>query len=544
MRNTVKITLFVILAWSGIAAVTTYQDKLFEISKNLEIFISVYKELNTNFVDELDPSTLMRTAIDAMTKSLDPYTNYISESQAESYWISEDEKYQGIGTRVALVDGRLRIIEPYKGGPALQAGLKAGDEITMIEGVALKGKKLEEINAIMRGIPGTNLRLTIIPFGSETEKTVSVVRGEVNIPNVPYSGFVSDGIGYISLTVFTQNAADNISKALSEMKEDNPGIQGVIIDLRQNGGGLLHEAVSICNIFLPSNEVIVTTKGKIKERDQSFKTKSQPLDAQIPVAVLIDKRSASASEIVSGVMQDLDRGVLIGQRSYGKGLVQNTKDLPYNARIKLTTSKYYIPSGRCIQGVEYENGEPKDIPDSQRSKFKTRNGRTVLDGGGVTPDVLLPARQLQPVAQALLDQYLIFEYVNQFCLGKDSIAPVGTFAFTEFDGFLAFLKKRNFHYESQAEKLLKQAREDLEKSQKASYAAEIKQLELRMRTDLDQELRDARSQIIDEIEKEIVSRYYFQKGKVQQTLDDDPEVREAISVLKDTKRYKSILGVK
>ncbi|MCE2788665.1 MAG: S41 family peptidase [Saprospiraceae bacterium] len=544
MRNTLKITMFVILASSGIAAVTTYQDKLFEISKNLEIFISVYKELNTNFVDELDPSTLMRTAIDAMTKSLDPYTNYISESQAESYWISEDEKYQGIGTRVALVDGRLRIIEPYKGGPALQAGLKAGDEITMIEGVPLKGKKLEEINAIMRGIPGTNLRLTVVPFGAELEKVVSVVRGEVNIPNVPYSGFVSDGIGYISLTVFTQNAADNIAKALSEMKEDNPGMQGVIIDLRQNGGGLLNEAVSICNLFLPSNEIIVTTKGKIKERDQSFKTKSQPLDAEIPVAVLIDKRSASASEIVSGVIQDVDRGVLIGQRSYGKGLVQNTKDLPYNARIKLTTSKYYIPSGRCIQGVEYENGEPKDIPDSQRSKFKTRNGRTVLDGGGVTPDILLPARQIHSVTQALLDQYMIFEYANQFCLGKDSIAAVGTFTFTEFDGFLAFLKKKNFHYESNAEKLLKQAREDLEKNQKVTYAAEIKQLELKMQANLEEELKEAKPQIIDEIEKEIVSRYYFQKGKVQQTLDDDPEVREAISVLKDMKRYKSILGVK
>jgi carboxyl-terminal processing protease len=543
MRQPLKILVFVFLAFTGIAAVSSYQDKLFEISKNLDIFISVYKELNTNFVDELDPSTLMRTAIDAMTKSLDPYTNFISESQAESYWINDDEKYQGIGARVAIIDEKLRVIEPYKGGPAVQAGMRAGDEITAIEGIPLKGKKLEEINAILRGIPGTNVRISVLPYGMPEEKTVTLTRGEVTIPNVPYSGFVSDDIGYISLTVFTQNAGDNIGKALSEMKEDNPNLKGLILDLRQNGGGLLNEAVNICNLFLPANEVVVTTKGKIKERDQTFKTRSQPMDADIPLAILIDKRSASASEIVSGVIQDLDRGVLIGQRSFGKGLVQNTKDLPYNARLKLTTSKYYIPSGRCIQGVEYENGDPKDIPDNQRSRFKTRNGRVVLDGGGITPDIKMPAKNNLPITQALLDQYMIYEFVNEYCIGKDSIAKVGEFTFGGYDDFLFFLKKKNFTYESAAEKWLKQAKEDLQTSGKQEFATEIQQLESKIRANRPQELTEAKQQIIDEIEKEIISRYYYQRGKVQQTLDDDPEVREAISVLKDPKRYKSILGI-
>ena len=432
-----KIKIFIIAATfvSGIAAITITNDRLFEISKNLEIFISVYRELNTNFVDELDPGTMMRQAIDAMTNKLDPYTNFVSESEVESYWINDDEKYQGIGARVALIGNKFKVIEPYEGGPALSAGIKAGDEIISVNGIDIVGKKLAEINAILRGLPGTDMSLKIIPNGKAIAEDKKLTRGEVNIPNVPYSGFVSDDVGYISLTVFTQNAGANISKALNELKEKNPNMSGVILDLRQNGGGLLHEAVNICNIFLPKGEIVVTTKGKIKERDQTYKTMAPPVDLEIPLAVLIDKRSASASEIVSGVIQDMDRGVLIGQRSFGKGLVQNTKELPYNARLKLTISKYYIPSGRCIQGVEYENGEPKDIPDTQRSKFKTKNGRTVLDGGGVSPDVKTEGKVLSPVTKALLDQYMIYEFANVYCKGKDSIERVGRFSFKDYQPF-------------------------------------------------------------------------------------------------------------
>ncbi|MBK9737269.1 MAG: S41 family peptidase [Saprospiraceae bacterium] len=533
------------MLFSGMASVSVYNDKLFEISKNLELFVSVYKELNTNFVDELDPGTLMRTAIDAMTHSLDPYTNYVTESQVESYWISDDDKYQGIGARVGLVDNKFKILEPYEGGPAVAAGLKAGDEILSIDGVNIEGKKLEEINAVLRGIPGTDIRLTLKNLSSDVPVEKKVVRGEVNIPNVPYSGFVSADVGYISLTVFTQNAGSNISKALKELKSKNPNMSGVILDLRHNGGGLLHEAVNICNIFIPQGEVVVTTKGKIKERDQTFKTTSAPLDLEIPIVVLIDNRSASASEIVSGVIQDLDRGVLIGQRSFGKGLVQNTKDLGYNSRLKLTTSKYYIPSGRCIQGVEYENGEPKDIPDNLRSKFKTKNGRLVLDGGGVTPDVKLPAKEIFPVTVALLEKHVIFEYVNKYCLKKDSIDKIGIFKFNEYASFLEFLKKKNFTYELEAEKYLTKMEKEMEKSSSTKdLNDDVKKLKEKINNSKSNDLVQAKEQIIDEIEKEIVSRYYYQKGKVQQTLDDDSDVKEAIDVLKDSNRYKSLIGKK
>ncbi|HQV96873.1 MAG TPA: S41 family peptidase [Saprospiraceae bacterium] len=544
MTKRIKVAILSMIMVVGVAGITIENDKLFEISKNLEIFISVYKELNTNFADELDPSTLMRTAIDAMTHSLDPYTNFVSESQVESYWINEDDKYQGIGARVGLVQKKLMILEAYQGGPALTAGIKSGDEIISVNGVNIEGKKIEEVNAILRGIPGTDIKLSIKKNGSDLAEDINVKRGEVNIPNVPYSGFVADGVGYISLTTFTQNAGSNISKALRELKTKNPNMSGIILDLRQNGGGLLHEAVNICNIFIPNGEIVVTTKSKVKERDQTFKTLSQPADLEIPLAILIDKRSASASEIVSGVMQDLDRAVLIGQRSFGKGLVQNTKELPYNARLKITTSKYYIPSGRCIQGVEYENGEPKDIPDSQRTKFKTKNGRIVMDGGGVTPDVKLPARNVSAVTQALVDQHIIFDYVNNFCQNKEKIDTIGVFKFTDFTGFTEYLKKRSFQYETEAEKYLNKAKESMDSASDKTLSDEIVKLKQKISAAKSDELQASKMQIIEEIEKEIVSRYYFQKGKVQLTLDNDPEVKEAISILKDSNRYKKILAIK
>ena len=544
MTKRIKVAILSMIMVVGVAGITIENDKLFEISKNLEIFISVYKELNTNFADELDPSTLMRTAIDAMTHSLDPYTNFVSESQVESYWINEDDKYQGIGARVGLVQKKLMVLEAYQGGPALTAGIKSGDEIISVNGINIEGKKLEEVNAILRGIPGTDIKLSIKKNGSELAEDINVKRGEVNIPNVPYSGFVADGVGYISLTTFTQNAGSNISKALRELKTKNPNMSGIILDLRQNGGGLLHEAVNICNIFIPNGEIVVTTKSKVKERDQTYKTLSQPGDLEIPLAILIDKRSASASEIVSGVMQDLDRAVLIGQRSFGKGLVQNTKELPYNARLKITTSKYYIPSGRCIQGVEYENGEPKDIPDSQRSKFKTRNGRTVMDGGGVTPDVKLPARKVSAVTQALIDQHIIFDYVNNFCQYKEKIDTIGVFKFTDFAGFAEYLKKRNFQYETETEKYLNKAKESMDETSDKTINDDIAKLKQKISAAKSDELQASKMQITEEIEKEIVSRYYYQKGKVQLTLDKDPEVKEAISILKDSNRYKKILAIK
>jgi len=541
MLKKMKWGLLFVVAFTTISAITINNDKLFEISKNLEIFVKVYKELNTNFADEIDPGTLMRTAIDAMVNSLDPYTNFVSESQIESYRITQDEKYQGIGARVGLVGNVFTILEPYEGGPAVTSGLKAGDQIIEIDGINIAGKTLEEINTIVRGVPGTDVNFRI-KKGGKNEELIKLTRGEVNIPNVPYSGMVSDNIGYVSLTTFTQNAGANISKALKEMKQNNPNLGGIIIDLRQNGGGLLHEAINICNIFMPMGETLVTTKSKIKERDQSFKTTMQPVDLEIPVAVLIDKRSASASEIVSGVFQDMDRGVILGQRSFGKGLVQNTKNVGYNSILKLTTSKYYIPSGRCIQGVAYENGEPKDIPDNLRSKFKTKNGREVLDGGGVTPDVKIEVPHQSELVKALLEKYVIFNFVTQYIQNIDSIASAKTYQFNDYDKFSVYVKGLNFTYETEADKNLTKMKKQFEESNQTSLVAEVKSLEEKIAKQKAKSWENHKLDIIKEIEKEIVTRYYFQSGKVQLALDKDIEIKEAISVLNDQSRYKKILN--
>lgn len=545
IHSRLKVLMLAAIFVTGMAAVSVQNDKLFEISKNLEIFINVYKELNTNFVDDLDPSVMMRTALDAMVGSLDPYTNYISESQVESYRLTQDEKYQGIGARVGLVDGVFTILEPYAGGPAVEAGLKAGDQIVKIENTDITGKSLDEINGIVRGVPGTEVLMHVRKTGQKESVPVKLTRGEVNIPNVPYSGLVSEDIGYIQLTVFTQNASGNISKALKDLKNKNPELKGVILDLRDNGGGLLHEAVNICNLFIPAGEVVVTTKAKVKEKDQSYKTMNPPLDTEIPVAVLIDKRSASASEIVSGVIQDLDRGVLIGQRSFGKGLVQNTKEMGYNSRLKLTTSRYYIPSGRCIQGVEYENGVPKDIPDSRRSVFKTRNGRQVLDGGGVTPDIRLEPVKKHVLTEALLEKHMIFKFANEYCAGTDSVAAPGSFVFTDFDRFLNFVKKSGFNFESEAEKNLQKMKEALTAlTDPATMKDEIRSIEQKIAAAKQEAWQKAKAEITAEIEKEIITRYYYQSGRSKHTLSGDPEVAEAISVLKDPARYRKILARK
>ncbi len=531
--------LVVLLTSAGI-----YQDKLFEISKNLEIFTRVYKELNTGFVDDLDPNIMMKTAIDAMVNSLDPYTNYVTESQIESYRISQDDRYQGIGARVGLVDEEYTILEPYAGGPAAEAGLKAGDKILAIDGITIKGKTLDEINLIIRGVPGTNLNLTIAK-PAKKEEIITLVRGEVNIPNVPFSGIVGEDIAYINLTTFTANASANIKNAYKELKNKNPNLKGVILDLRQNGGGLLHEAVNICNLFIPQGEVVVTTKGKVKENDQTFKTMAPPVDLEIPLAVLIDKRSASASEIVSGVIQDLDRGVLIGQRSFGKGLVQNTKNVGYNAVLKLTTSKYYIPSGRCIQGVEYENGQPKDIPDDQRSKFKTRNGRIVLDGGGVAPDIKSQAPELSDLTKALVEKNIIFHYVTRYVMGKDSISSPETFVFTEFGDFEKFCNEKKFVYQTKVEKSLEDVLENAGTAgQKELLQNDINNIRQKITKEKEKAWTIHKQEIIREIEKEIVSRFYLQSGKVRYALNVDPEIKEAIQVLHDTKRYQQILTKK
>jgi carboxyl-terminal processing protease len=542
MKRIFKISAILVVLVLGMA--TTFaptNNKYFEIIKNIEIFTNLYRELNTYYVDEIDPSQLMRTGIDAMVESLDPYTNYISETDIEGYRFFTEGRYNGIGASSLMMGDYVTITQLYKDQPADNAGLRVGDQIMAIEGQDAKGRTPEQVNNFLRGVAGTAVTLTIKRPGTPEPFDVELTRGEVKVPNVPYYGMVDDKVGYIALTTFTQKAGQNIANAFNELKKDQPALEGIILDLRNNGGGLLNEAVNICNIFIPKDEVVVKTKGKVKDWDITFKTLRSPIDTEIPLTVLINKNSASASEIVSGVMQDYDRAVLIGQRSYGKGLVQNTKDIGYNSKVKLTTAKYYIPSERCIQSVEYADGEPVDIPESRRARFKTRNGRTVLDGGGVKPDVVLKKPTDGGVIKSLIDQHLIFDYVTDFCMKNDSIPPVEEFEFTEFDGFVSFLKNRKFEYVTETEKTLNKLMKTLEKDG-YGLSAEVSALEDKVQQAKTDEIIANKDAIINLIEKEIAGRYYYQRGQIKMGLENDMEIEEAIKLIKDQKRYKEILG--
>ena len=429
-------------------------SKQFEISKNLEIFANLYKQLNTHYVDDLDPSAFMRIGIEAMLETLDPYTNYISESDIESYRYMSEGKYDGIGARVRKMGDFVTIVEPYEGGPAIEAGLMAGDKILAVDGKDAKGKKTNEVDDILKGFPGTEVTLTIMRPGTEGELDIILKRDEVTVNNVPYSGMITDDIGYVVLTTFTANAGRNVASAISDLRKENPDMKGLVFDLRNNGGGYLREAVSISNLFIAKDEVVVTTRGKVRERDRPFKTMNDPLLPDLPLVILTNESTASASEIVSGVVQDLDRGVIIGQRTYGKGLVQNTVDLDYNAKLKLTTSKYYIPSGRCIQSVSYKDGEPVGVEDEKRTAFKTRGGRKVLDGGGISPDVKIEDGVQSAVVDFLLTNHLIFHYATRFRQENTEIAPAATYKFTDFDGFMDYVKEENLEFETKTEQAL------------------------------------------------------------------------------------------
>jgi len=541
MKKRLPFLLFAALILSALAF-TGPVNKYFEIAKNLEIFSNIYKELNSGYVDDLDPARTMRTGIDAMLGALDPFTNYISESEIEGYRTLSEGKYKGIGAQVKKIGEYVTILQVYENSPALKAGLKAGDRILEVDGQDARNRSTEDLNNIMQGVPGTLVRLRISRPGESKAFNLDLTREEVDIPNVPYSGMIADHIGYISLTTFTQQAGANISKALQDLKATDPQLKGLVLDLRDNGGGLLHEAVNICNIFIPKGELVVSTKGKSPENDRSYKTTMAPQDQEIPVVVLVNKRSASASEIVSGTLQDLDRGVVMGQLTYGKGLVQNTKEIGYNARLKLTTAKYYIPSGRCIQALRYKDGEPEHIPDKERARFKTRNGREVLDGGGVKPDIELPSPDEDALIKALRDQDLIFDYVTEYCLGKDSLAGPDTYRFKEWDGFLQFLKKRKFSYRTESEEALDKLKASAEKENLQDLLKpRIQAMETELAAHRETSLAAGRDRIISLIESEIIGRYYFDLGRKKLGLRNDPEIRAAVELLGDEARYRRIL---
>lgn len=540
-----KTVLLVAVMMSAAFFVSTDYNKYFEISKNLEIFANMYKELNTAYVDEIDPAKLMRTGIDAMLESLDPYTNYISEAEMEGFKLQITGKYGGIGAGIRKTKEMdyVVITEPYEGFPAHKAGLQAGDMIVNIAGKSAKDKTTKEVSNILKGAPGDEVSFTVRRPGTPKDFEVTVTREEVKIPNVPYSGMIDDETAYVTLTTFSERAGKNVADALQKLQKDND-VKSVILDLRGNGGGLLKEAVNLSNVFIGKGEEVVTTRSRSVENDRSFRTLNKPMDLEVPLVVLIDASSASASEIVSGVMQDLDRGILIGQESFGKGLVQNTREVGYGSKLKLTTAKYYIPSGRCIQAVNYKDGKSTTIKDSLRTEFKTRNGRSVFDGAGVKPDIEVEIEELSNIARTLVRKNIIFDYATEYKQRNAEIAPAKEYAFSEadFKDFERFLNERDHSYDTASEKELKQLEE---KAKKENYYDAIKtDLEAMTRkidADKKKDLYKHKKQITHLLEQEIIKRYYFQKGSIEADLDGDPYIEAALKVLKDPNRYKSIL---
>jgi carboxyl-terminal processing protease len=523
------------------AAIKPENNKQFEISKNLEIFANLYKELNTYYVDDLDPGKVMRVGMESMVGSLDPFTNYIAESDIEGYRLRTSGKYFGIGAQSQLMNDYVTITRLYKDQPADKAGLKVGDQILAVDGNDAKGKTPEELDFVLQGFPNTDVLITVKRPGVKKPIDIRLVRGEVSRENVPYSGMIGDDdIIYVALSTFTRNAGKNVSDALRDLRLEHPDAKGVVLDLRENGGGLLVEAVNLSNVFIPKNEMVVTTKGKVKEWDREFRTMNSIVEEEMPLVVLINKNSASASEIVSGVMQDYDRGVLVGQRSYGKGLVQNTKQIGYNSQLKMTTAKYYIPSGRCIQSVRYEDGEPVDIPDEERARFKTKNGRTVLDGGGVAPDVYVERKADHPVIKSLEKEHLIFDFVTEYYTDASQVPSVEELRFTDYDAFLSFLQERAFRFQTKSEKLLQQLEAEAEK-EGYELGKATENLATQIKSEQQKILMEYKEVITDLIEKEVAARYYYEEGRVRLGLRNDAEVKEAVQLLNDRARYDKIL---
>lgn len=522
-------------------------DKGFEISKNLEIFANVYKNLHLNYVDDVDPGKTMKVAIDAMLASTDPYTNYYAESDMEDVKMQVLGQYGGIGSLIHQEGDSVYIAEPYEGLPADKAGLKIGDRIVAVNGESTKGKSNADVSSAMRGQAGTPVTLRIERNGKEMD--VVITRAEIKLPNVSFKGMVNGNIGYVRLDEFTQEAAKNVRDAFRQLKHENPEMKGFILDLRGNGGGLMSEAVDIVNIWVKSGELVVETKGKVASKNLKSRTRMNPEDLNMPVAVLINGGSASASEIVSGSLQDLDRAVIIGERSYGKGLVQNILPMPYNSQMKVTVSKYFIPSGRCIQAIDYknrdENGRATKVPDSLKTAFSTRNGRTVYDGFGIEPDVEVEHETSSLLAVALYNRFHFFNYAMKFSREHESIPPAGEFVITDeiWQDFVNYLSDKTYEYKTYTENIISDLRKVAEQE---NYLDNMKQqIDLLEKTYKDakkEDLNRNREEISELLKDAILLHYYYRKGCIEGALKTDPDVKKAVDILTNPTEYKKILN--
>lgn len=531
------------------AAVKPSTDRYFEILKNLDIFATLFKEVNSHYVDEINPTTLMKSGIDEMLETLDPYTNYIAADDIETYRIMTTGEYSGIGAVVERKNGISTVVMPYEGFAADEAGLRAGDEIHAINGVSLEGKTQEEVRYLMKGQSNSEITLTVKRYGQSEMFDVNVKREKIAVDSVPYAGMVTDDIGYVRLTSFTQNVGRSIGIKVLDLMEQ--GATKIILDLRGNPGGLLHEAVNVSNVFIEKGRKIVTQKGKVRANDWTYNTLNDPVDPNIPVVVLTDNGSASASEIVSGVMQDYDRGVLIGRKTFGKGLVQIERPLSYDAVVKITTAKYYTPTGRCIQAIDYSNrnedGSVGKIPDSLKNEFYTLNGRQVFDGGGIDPDVEVDRLEFAPITTSLLKNDHIFYYATEYFYQNEDLNPSSPndlrLSDADYEDFVKWLSGRNFDYvtkfERETKKLIQIAKDEKKYDKLKSY---FDDLEKATQHNKDKDVITFKEEITMLLEQEIAGRYFYEKGIIESTFGKDPDVQAAVRVLNDPERYQSILN--
>ncbi len=550
MRKLKRWSLILALSLSVLIPLAFVTDNLFEVSKNLDIFATLYKEVNTYYVDDIDPSKFMRTGIDAMLNSLDPYTNYISEAEIEGFRFQTTGKYGGIGATIRKSGDYIAIAEPYEGFAAYKAGLMAGDVILEIDGKTTKGKTTDDMSTILKGSPGTTIKMLIQRPGDKNTMVKEFPREEIKINSVPYHGMLNKDIGYIRLSQFTEQCGKDVADALKDLEKNNQ-LKGVVFDLRGNPGGLLNEAVNIVNVFVDKGQLVVKTKGKVAEWDKEYKALNDAIDTKIPVVILANSGSASASEIVSGALQDLDRGVIVGQKTYGKGLVQTTRQLSYGTQLKVTTAHYFTPSGRCIQALDYahrnEDGSVGKIADSLKTPFKTKDGRTVYDGGGVDPDILLDAPKYSPISKSLIEKNLIFDFATQYRQQHDSIMNAKDFKLSDADwnAFQNYIKDKPYDYTTKTEEALKLLQKNAESEKYIdAIQSDYDVIKNKISHDKDQDLVKNKDEIMKLLQQEIVARYYFQNGRILNALQNDPEVLKAIDVINDQALYNSTLQAK
>ncbi len=542
------IWILALLAGFGLFSFRSPEDNYFEMSRNLEIFTTILRELTVYYVDPTDPKLLVEEGIAAMLESLDPYTQFINEEDAEDYRFMTTGQYGGIGALIGQRDENVIITDPYEGFPAQKSGLQAGDVIRAIDGKSVSGKKYDEISKMLKGNPKTSISITVERMGETAPVTKTVTREEITISSVPYYGLLEKDLGYIRLGGFTDDAGQEMKRAVEDLvKKQN--VKGLVLDLRGNPGGLLNEAVDIVNVFIDKGQEVVSTRGKVKEWDKMYRSMNPAVDTKTPVVVLVNSGSASASEIVSGALQDLDRAVIIGQRTFGKGLVQTTRPLSYNTQLKITTAKYYIPSGRCIQALDYSHRNPDGsvgkVPDSLISEFKTRAGRKVYDGGGVQPDFTTELPVISSISQSLINNYILFDYATLYKIQHPVISSARDFKLSEsdFESFITWQRDKKYEYITDSEKKLNELKEKAEKEKYFDHIRdEYEKVKKLLTHDKEEDLRLNKTEVKELLENEIVSRYYYQNGRIETSFDDDPDILLAVRALKDPVVYKAILN--